>query len=383
MSVYKRPGADAYSYDFQVGGLRFSGPTGCAERREALRYEREVARPAAARQLALKARAVATFQGEAALTFRIACARYVEEHAAHLKAADDIIHCLGIACDHFGLDRTLDSVTDSDVAAFVARLRGRRRGDREGDVPRLSNRRVNAIGVERLSALFGYARRRWKIRFPAEPDWRIHTLPEPKPEPREIPVSRSRAAIEDLAEGYREAIAFALATGLRLAELDLRWSQIDWQARVVILVQKGGRERRLVLSAVALAILAAQRGKHPTHVFTYVCRRRGGKLGPKRKLGERYPVTSSGLKSAWRHMRGRQGFADRIHDTRHTRAMTLLRSSGNLKAVQQQLGHARIETTARTYAHVIDDDQRRLLDAADAASPTESPTAQEDEKRKA
>jgi len=376
MSIYKRPGAETYSFDFKLGGFRFSGSTGCAERREALRHEREVARPAAARQLALKTSAEATFRGEAALTLRVACARYVEEHAKLLKAADDIIHCLGLACDHFGIDRALEAIRDTDVAAYAAKLRARRVADRQKG-PRLSNRRVNAIGVERLSALFGYARRRWKVRFSAEPDWRIHTLPESKPEPREIPAARIRATIEDLAEGYRAAVAFALATGLRLAELNLRWAQIDMEGRVAILVQKGGRERRLVLGAAAMAILSAERGKDPVHVFTYVCRRRGGTVGPRRRLGERYPVTASGLKSAWRHMRGRLGFSDRIHDTRHTRAMTMLRATGNLKAVQQQLGHARIETTARTYAHVIDEDQRRLLDAADAASPTASPTQTE------
>ena len=58
-----------------------------------------------------------------------------------------------------------------------------------------------------------------------------------------------------------------------------------------------------------------------------------------------------------------------FHDTRHTAATRVLRKS-NLKVVQQLLGHEDIKTTTK-YAHVMQED---VLNAMEAARPTESPT---------
>lgn len=375
MPVYKRPGAKTYSYDFQLKNRRFSGNTGRASSREAEAYLRDIARPAALKQIAREAAASAALRGEAPLTLTLAAARYWEEAAQHLVNAEDVIKRLEDIVEYFGPERRLDDIRDSDITGFVAKLRSRRKHGREG-ADLISPATVNRIGVDRLSALFGHARKKWKLRFENEPDWVEHILPEPKPMPREIGLDKRRAIIEDLAEGYRDVVAFAFATGLRRGELLIIWDQVDWQLGLIHVRQKGGNIRRVVMSREVRAILSRCLDQHETHVFTYVCRRRGGTGGGKLKLGQRYPITVSGLRSAFEHMRDRQEITATLHQTRHTRAMTLLRETGNLRAVQQQLGHSRIETTATYYAHVLDDDLRALLDRTDAAStPTKNPTA--------
>ena len=84
--------------------------------------------------------------------------------------------------------------------------------------------------------------------------------------------------------------------------------------------------------------------------FTYAAQRtREGRV-----QGKRYPITFSGIKTAWRRLRKRagvQGF--RFHDFRHDFGSKLLRETGNLKLVQRALNHADIKTTTR-YAHVLD-----------------------------
>ncbi|WP_036142838.1 tyrosine-type recombinase/integrase [Luteibacter sp. 9135] len=50
-----------------------------------------------------------------------------------------------------------------------------------------------------------------------------------------------------------------------------------------------------------------------------------------------------------------------VHSLRHTCATGLLETMGDIKLVQEWLGHTSIMTTARTYAHV---QSHRMVDAA-------------------
>jgi site-specific recombinase XerD len=83
-----------------------------------------------------------------------------------------------------------------------------------------------------------------------------------------------------------------------------------------------------------------------------------------RLAGQRYPYSKQGWDRTWRRMLKEAGITDfRFHDLRHTSATRLVRASGNLKAAQKLLGHARIETTAR-YAHVTGDDLLEIMENA-------------------
>jgi integrase len=142
----------------------------------------------------------------------------------------------------------------------------------------------------------------------------------------------------------------AQATGLRLRECLLRWSEVDWDARQIRKIGKGGRLVTRPITSDVRELLWPLCGHHPDHVFTYVAQRDYDG----RTKGERYPLTYGGVKSHWRYLRKRAGVTGfRFHDFRHDFAGKLLRSTGNLKLVQRALNHANIKTTTR-YAHVLD-----------------------------
>jgi integrase len=66
----------------------------------------------------------------------------------------------------------------------------------------------------------------------------------------------------------------------------------------------------------------------------------------------------------------------RLHDTRHTTATRMVRSTGNLKLAQKALGHANISTTVK-YAHAVEDDVRDALEKVSAIkSPGRVPSRQ-------
>jgi site-specific recombinase XerC len=54
----------------------------------------------------------------------------------------------------------------------------------------------------------------------------------------------------------------------------------------------------------------------------------------------------------------------RFHDNRHTAATSILRATGNLKAVQKLLRHSDVSTTAK-YAHALIDDVRDAMEAGE------------------
>ena len=162
------------------------------------------------------------------------------------------------------------------------------------------------------------------------------------------------ATREDLAPFF----AFARASGLRLRECLLRWSEIDWNARQITKLGKGGRRVTVPITETIREILWPLRGHHPDFVFTYVAQRtRDGRI-----KGAHYPLNYSGVQSCWQRVRklaGVTGF--RFHDHRHDFATKLLRETGNLKLVQKALNHRNIRSTLR-YAHVLDSEVAEAME---------------------
>ena len=56
-----------------------------------------------------------------------------------------------------------------------------------------------------------------------------------------------------------------------------------------------------------------------------------------------------------------------LHRFRHTAGSLVNRETGNLKLAQKLLGHANIQTTADTYTHPSEEEQRRAADAVERA----------------
>lgn len=357
MSVFKPTGSKIYQYDFCFKGHRFYGSTGKAEKRAAEAVEK-AARDKAKRQAEQQQAEQAQLKGEAPLTFDVAAGRYWEEVGQHHAGADTTWTDLERLIGYFGAGRRLDAISDNDITQLVAWRRGHRLKGRDG-APLIAPATVNRTTVDLLRKLYTRARRMWRQRFEHEPDWKAHRLRERGEVVRELKEHEEDGFAEQLAEGYRDLWRFALASGLRLAECFLTWDQIDWRARTISVTQKGGRPHAIPLTAEMAAIISTQRGHHPVHVFTYVCRR----ASKDHVKGERYPVSYEGMKTAWRRKRVTIAPDMRFHDNRHTTATRLIRRTGNLKAAQRLLGHADIGTTARFYAHVDMDDLRALLEA--------------------
>jgi integrase len=158
---------------------------------------------------------------------------------------------------------------------------------------------------------------------------------------------------------YEPFFAFARASGMRLEECLLRWSEVDWTTERITKRGKGGKLVTLPITSTVRAILEPLRDHHPEYVFTYTAQRtREGRV-----QGRRYPITYSGIKTAWRRLRKRAGVTGfRFHDFRHDFGTKLLRQTGNLKLVQRALNHADIKTTTR-YAHVLDKEVEAAMEA--------------------
>jgi integrase len=199
--------------------------------------------------------------------------------------------------------------------------------------------------------------------------WKKLALREAGPRIREISIDEENKikATPEFREGYGSCFSFAIISGLRLENFtDLRWSQVDFANREIKVIQKGGRPHIITIDGEMMRILMAERGKDPVHVFTYVTQRThfNQKAGRQCIRDERRPVTRSGFVSWFNRLRKKLRLDIRIHDLRRTAGARLLRATGNLKAVQQLLGHADISTTAKHYSYIPPIDQISLQDRA-------------------
>ena len=170
------------------------------------------------------------------------------------------------------------------------------------------------------------------------------------------------AATDDLL-GVRDSAMFELfySSGLRLAELaalDVRGG-LDLGAGEVTVTGKRGKTRCVPLGAHARAALEVWLGQRDTlaasgEVALFVSRR-GTRLTPR----------AIELRLAQRARRSGLGVHVHPHMLRHSFASHVLQSSGDLRAVQEMLGHASIATT-QIYTHL---DFQHLAKVYDAAHP--------------
>ncbi|MQW72214.1 tyrosine-type recombinase/integrase [Sinorhizobium medicae] len=368
MSVYKPKNSPYYHFDFQVAGVRYHGSTETANRREAEAREK-IERD--------KAKAAAKASKNASggpLTIAVATGRYWSEVGERHANSETTWTDINRLVDYFGPTKLLSDISDDDVAKLVQWRRSQNAWGREQTKDEKPMRLVSAATVNRsttlvLKKIFTRAKRTWKYEFPIEPSWRDHWLQEPKERVRELKATEGAAIELATRSDYQPIFDFVRATGLRLEECILRWSEVDWQTGWITKTGKGGRMVKTAITSTVRDILLPLRGHHPEFVFTYqAARTRTGKAsykgdGEGRKKGDRYPITYSGLKTQWKRIRAKAEVEDfRFHDFRHDLATKLLRKTGNLKTVQKALSHADIKTTTR-YAHVLDEEVAEALES--------------------
>jgi integrase len=282
----------------------------------------------------------------------LAADRYWVEIGQHHAAPETTMANLKRLVLYFGPAKRLDDIKDPDVSELVAWRRGQTvKGRKKAKL--LAPATVNRSTIEPLQKLFNRAKRAWHMKFDREPDWKVHILKEPIERVREVRPHEEEQIDAAIREEYRAVVAFARASGLRMAECLLKKEQIDMVGAAIWTTGKGDKPIRKPVTSEMRAILSVAM-KNPTeYVFVYKAKRnRTEKDGTQRIMGQFYPVTTSGLKTIWRRARLRKNGpalpADlRFHDTRHDFATNLLRETGNLKLVQKALGHSKIETTTK------------------------------------
>lgn len=339
MSLYRDSRSPFWQFDFWWRGYRFHGSTKATTRREAEKVE------AAEREKA-KAHIAQVEAARTSLRLDDVAGRYWTEHGEHLAEAPTAWGRLQLLIDFFGKDKLLTEITGDDVAKLVAWRRGH-----QGKKSLVSPHTVNAT-VEQLRKLFTRAKL-WGVRFQNEPAWRKYFLQVPQERVRELSADEADSLEAHMRADYRPFFAFARASGLRLSECLLKWSEVDWDTKLIRKPGKGGKMVATHITSTVREILWPLRGHHPVYVFTYA---------PTQNEPVRRPITRTGVQSYWKRLRRHAGLADfRFHDLRHDFGTKLLRETGNLKLVQKAMNHSDIKTTLR-YAHVLDNEVAEALE---------------------
>jgi integrase/recombinase XerC len=165
---------------------------------------------------------------------------------------------------------------------------------------------------------------------------------------------------DPLALRDRAMLELFYSSGLRLSELTaLALEDLSFPEATVRVTGKGAKARVVPVGSRALAALrewvARREALARPGVRAIFVSRHGGPLGA-RTVQRRVELWGMRL-----------GLADRVHPhaLRHSFASHLLQSSGDLRAVQEMLGHASIATT-QVYTHL---DFQHLAKVYDAAHP--------------
>ncbi len=269
---------------------------------------------------------------------------------------DDLSRFLGFLHIHFGstiTERTLAKVAPADIRAFIT--------DRRSDG-------LGARGVQRaIAAVRSFYRWLARENILDNPAPRAVRTPRIKRGlPRPLSVADTARTLEEAGEhdiAWLAARDVALLTllygaGLRISEgLSLKRGDVPL-GRTLTILGKGSKERSVpILPAVSEAIADYATkipftGARDTALFLS---RRGKPMSPRE------------AQSLMQKLRGRLGLSEKAtpHALRHSFATHLLANGGDLRSVQELLGHASLSTT-QTYTEV---ETSKLMDIYKNAHP--------------
>ena len=196
----------------------------------------------------------------------------------------------------------------------------------------------------------------------ASPAAGVRAPKAPRKLPQVLDVDEAVQLVElptDAPLGLRDRAMLELfySSGLRLSELcGLRWRDLDLVEGLVTVLGKGSKQRVVPVGSHARAALEAWRGETHGRADDPVFPGRGGR-----------PISPRAVQVRLRQLAQRQGLFKRVHPhlLRHSFASHVLESSGDLRGVQELLGHADIATT-QIYTHL---DYQHLARVYDGAHP--------------
>lgn len=259
---------------------------------------------------------------------------------------DDLERLARFACARRA-DARWDSLTADELRAFVAD------GHRGGLSGRTLQRRLSAC-----RSLYRWLTREGRAR--TSPAAALRAPKAPRKLPRVLDADETAALLESpeggaIATRDRAMLELFYSSALRLSELcGLRWCDLDLEQGLVRVLGKGSKQRLVPVGRHARDALLAWRAQAPAHADAPVFAGRGGA-----------PLAPRSVQARLAHWARRQGNAKRVHPhlLRHSCASHVLESSGNLRAVQELLGHADIATT-QVYTHLDFQHLSRVYDAA-------------------
>lgn len=225
---------------------------------------------------------------------------------------------------------------------------------RRGLAPKSLQRRLSAC-----RSFYAWLLRHGRIT--ASPAAAIRAPRAPRKLPQVLDADEVKVLVEvptDAPLGLRDRALLELfySSGLRLSELcGLYWRDLDLDDGLVTVLGKGSRQRSVPLGSYARTALAEWRASTGATNDTPVFPGRNG------------PITPRAVQYRLRQLAQRQGLTKAVHPhmLRHSFASHILESSGDLRGVQELLGHADIATT-QIYTHL---DFQHLATVYDAAHP--------------
>ena len=247
-----------------------------------------------------------------------------------------------------------EQLNESDIRAWVSQMH--RRGLAGSSIQR---------SLSAARSFFNYLGR--ENGYPRNPAAAVQAPRKPRKLPRTLDVDQVNRylAFEDDSPTARRDRAIAelfYSSGLRLAELSaVDLDDIDRDSRLLTVTGKGNKTRTVPIGGAALDAIDAWLAVRPetasdadsaTALFTS-------------NRGQRISVRNI---QARLKLQGRKsGMHQDVHPhmLRHSFASHMLESSGDLRAVQELLGHANISTT-QIYTHL---DFQHLAKVYDAAHP--------------
>jgi integrase/recombinase XerC len=277
----------------------------------------------------------------------VATERRLSHHTDTNYARD--LRALVAFCDHTGLAdwRELDS---QHVRVFAARAHA------HGLAPRSIQRRLSAV-----RSFFHFLLRERALAHNPALEARAPKVQRRLPET--LDADRMARLLQLPAGGPltvrdRALMELLYSCGLRLAELvALDLADVDLKDRTVhVLHGKGGKARRVPIGRAAREAVGAwiaARGALALPATQALFVGRGGeRLGPR------------AVQARVAYWARRQGLPQHVHPHlfRHSFASHLLESSGDLRAVQELLGHANLSTT-QIYTHLDFQHLARIYDA--------------------
>jgi integrase/recombinase XerC len=223
----------------------------------------------------------------------------------------------------------VSALQDAQLRAFVADEH------RRGLAPKSLQRRLSAC-----RSFYRWLLRHGRI--PANPAQLIRAPKAPRKLPQILDADEAKVLVEvptDVPLGLRDRALLELfySSGLRLSELcALRWRDLDFASGLVRVLGKGNKQRLVPVGSHARKALLAWQAETKAAAEAPVFPGRGGA-----------PIGARAVQIRIKQLAGRQGLFKHVHPhmLRHSFASHILESSGDLRGVQELLGHADIATT--------------------------------------